>query len=133
MNEQSSLPKGDLVVRTIAMPADANWNGDIFGGWLLSQMDIGGAIAARKISKTRITTIAINSMVFKYPVSIGDTLCCYAELIKKGRTSLQFNINAWVVPAGYNGRVCVTEALFTYVTIDGQGKPIKIIVDKETI
>jgi acyl-CoA thioesterase YciA len=119
-------PEGELVIRTIAMPADANFNGDIFGGWLLSQMDLGGAVAARKLSHSRITTIAIDGMRFRHPVKIGDTVCCYAKLIKVGNTSMTFRVCAWVRPQGVGERAQVTEAVFTYVAIDDAGKPIPV-------
>lgn len=122
-----SMPEGDLVIRTIAMPSDANFNGDIFGGWLLSQMDLGGAVAARKISRSRITTIAIDGMRFHYPVHIGDTVCCYAKLERVGNTSMTFKVCAFVNPQGISDeRHQVTHALFTYVAIDDDGRPIPV-------
>ena len=120
-------PEGDLVIRTVAMPKDTNFNGDIFGGWLLSEMDLGGAIAARKLSKSRITTIAIDGMRFRHPVNVGDTVCCYAKLERVGTTSMTFKIMAWINQEGISEeRFCVTEALFTYVAIDKAGKPIPV-------
>ncbi len=117
-------PKGELVIRTIAMPKDTNFNGDIFGGWLLSEMDLGGAVAARKLAKSRITTVAIDGMRFRYPVHVGDTICCYAKLEKMGTTSMTFKVMAWVNQGGVSDtRHCVTEALFSYVAIDDAGKP----------
>ena len=121
-------PEGELVIRTIAMPKDTNFNGDIFGGWLLAQMDLGGAIAARKLSRSRITTVAIDSMRFRHPVHVGDTVCCHAKLERVGTTSMTYKIIAWVNPMGISEqRCCVTEALFTYVAIDKDGKPIPVI------
>lgn len=120
------VPEGDLVIRTVAMPNDTNFNGDIFGGWLLSEMDLGGAIAARKVSKSRVTTIAIDKMVFKRPVHVGDTLCCYAKLLRVGRTSMTFAISAWILPDGFGEREQVTEAIFTYVAIDEVERPIPV-------
>ncbi len=123
----SCEPEGDLVVRTIAMPKDTNFNGDIFGGWLLSQMDLGGAVAARKLSKSRIVTVAIDGMRFRNPVKVGDTICCYAKLEKIGSTSMSFKIMAWVNEGGISDvRLCVTEALFTYVAIDHEGNKIPV-------
>ncbi|MCX7122178.1 MAG: acyl-CoA thioesterase [Gammaproteobacteria bacterium] len=123
----SSIPEGDLVIRTIAMPKDTNFNGDIFGGWLLSQMDLGGAVAARKLSRSRIVTIAIDAMRFRNPVKVGDTICCYAQLQKIGNTSMTFKLTAWVNEGGVSdSRSCVTEALFTYVSIDEQGNKIPV-------
>lgn len=126
MKSSLQQPEGELVIRTIAMPADTNFNGDIFGGWLLCQMDLGGAIAARKLSNSRITTIAINDLVFKSPVKVGDTLCCYAKLLRVGTKSMTFNINAWSRAQGTGDHLCVTEADFTYVAIDQDGHPIPV-------
>lgn len=126
-SSETLIPEGELVIRTVAMPKDTNFNGDIFGGWLISEMDLGGAIAARKLSKSRITTVAIDSMRFRYPVNVGDTLCCYAKLERVGTTSMTFKIMAWIDAAGISeSRHCVTEALFTYVAINDQGVPIPV-------
>ena len=123
----SSEPEGDLVIRTVAMPKDTNFNGDIFGGWLLSQMDLGGAVSARKLSRTRIVTVAIDGMRFRNPVKVGDTVCCYAKLERIGTTSMTFKIVAWVNEGGISEeRRCVTEALFTYVAIDIEGNKIPV-------
>jgi acyl-CoA thioesterase YciA len=125
-------PKGELVIRTLAMPADTNPSGDIFGGWLLCQMDIGGGIAARGIVEDRVTTIAITSMRFWSPVHVGDTVCVHAELLKIGNTSLTFRITAWAVELYRNRtRRLVTEAEFTYVSIDDNGKPVRISKEKQ--
>ncbi len=88
-------PHGELVIRTIAMPADANANGDIFGGWLLSQMDLGGAIYARNLARSRVTTVAIDAMTFITPVYVGDIVSCHATLLKVGRTSMRIAVEAW--------------------------------------
>jgi acyl-CoA thioesterase YciA len=111
------------VIRTIAMPADANANGDIFGGWLVSQMDLGGAILARTTALSRVTTVAIDAMTFLRPVGVGDTVTCYAQLLKIGRTSMKVSVEAWV--HGYADRTQqqVTSGHFTYVAIDSDGKP----------
>jgi len=116
-------PQGDLVIRTIALPRDTNSNGDIFGGWLISQMDLGGGIAAKELTGGRVTTVAIDFMRFWNPVHVGDTVCCYAQLVKKGTTSLTLEIAAWAAPIQPKKRRCVTHALFTYVSIDENGCP----------
>lgn len=118
-------PKGDLQVRTVAMPADANANGDIFGGWVLSQMDIAGGTAAAQRANGRVATVAVDAMTFHKPVGIGDILCCHAFLAAVGRTSLAFDIEAWSIAAGVyrQERVLVTEGRFTFVAIDAEGKP----------
>ncbi len=125
MAEPDRQPKGDLQVRTVAMPADANPNGDIFGGWVLSQMDIAGGTAAGQRANGRVATVAVDAMTFHKPVRIGDILCCYASLERIGRTSLAYKIEAWAVAAGVyrEERVLVTEGLFTFVAIDAQGRP----------
>ena len=81
-------PRGELQIRTLAMPADANPNGDIFGGWLLSQMDVAGGIFASQRARGRVATVAIDAMAFHLPVNVGDVLCCYADLERRGRTSM---------------------------------------------
>ncbi|AJJ64626.1 acyl-CoA thioester hydrolase YciA [Yersinia aldovae] len=125
MNEQQSLPNGELVLRTLAMPADTNANGDIFGGWLMSQMDIGGAIQAKEIAHGRVVTVRVDGMTFLKPVAVGDVVCCYARCIKTGRSSITINIEVWVKkvssePIGQRYRA--TEAIFTYVAVDDAGK-----------
>jgi len=120
------IPKGDLALRTIALPKDTNSDGDIFGGWLLSQMDLGGGLAAREIAQNRVTTVAIDKMRFWHPVKVGDTVCCYAELLKIGNTSVTLNITAWAATFCREKRVCVTEAIFTYVSINEHNEPVRI-------
>ncbi len=127
MATQSEQPKGELAVRTLAMPADTNPNGDIFGGWVLSQMDIAGAIIAGKEAKGRTVTVQVETMTFHRPVHVGDVLCCYVEVIKIGNTSLKLKIEAWAMRNFDPDRVKVTEGIFTYVAIDENRKPRPII------
>ena len=116
-------PHGELVIRTIAMPADTNPNGDIFGGWLMSQMDLGAAIYAKNISRRRVTTVAVDGMSFLNPVNVGDVVNCHASLLKVGRTSIRVGVEAWV-QRGSDGKLLrVTAGVFTYVAIDDQGRP----------
>lgn len=120
------LPRGDLVLRTLAMPADTNANGDIFGGWLMSQMDLGGAIQAKEIAHGRVVTVRVDGMTFLKPVAVGDVVCCYASCIKRGKTSITINIEVWIKkvasePIGQ--RYKATEAVFIYVAVDSAGKP----------
>ncbi|AJJ10314.1 thioesterase superfamily protein [Yersinia rohdei] len=122
---EQALPNGELVLRTLAMPADTNANGDIFGGWLMSQMDIGGAIQAKEIAQGRVVTVRVDGMTFLKPVAVGDVVCCYARCIKTGRSSITINIEVWVKkvssePIGQRYRA--TEAVFTYVAVDDAGK-----------
>ena len=111
------------MVRTIAMPADTNSNGDIFGGWLLSQMDLGGAVLARNLAHSRVVTVAIEAMSFIYPVFVGDIVTCYASRQSTGRTSMKIDIEAWVQRQTDGSLHRVTEGLFTYVAIDETGRP----------
>nr|WP_287799306.1 acyl-CoA thioesterase [Acidiphilium sp.] len=110
-------------MRAIAMPADANANGDIFGGWLMSQMDLGGSNLAGRIAHGRIATVAVDAMSFIRPVKIGDEVSVYAELLKVGRTSIQVNVEAWRRARDSASERRVTKAVFTFVAIDSEGRP----------
>lgn len=116
-------PEGELTLRTLAMPADVNVNGDIFGGWVLSQMDIAGGIVAGERARGRVATVAVDAMKFIRPVKVGDVLCIYAQVERVGRTSLGIGIEAWVLRDRIGEREKVTEAVFTFVAIDEQGRP----------
>lgn len=122
----TSKPRGEVVVKTIAMPADTNRYGDMFGGWLVSQMDLGGAVLAHKCSHTRMTTVAIDRMVFIRPVYVGDVVCCYAEIAKRGKTSVGINVEVWVERFMQENVEKVTEGLFTYVALDEASRPTPI-------
>ena len=125
MADDQIAPRGELAIRTVAMPADTNASGDIFGGWLLAQMDIAGGITAGKRSNGRVATVAIDSMQFHRPVLVGDVLCAYADLLKVGTTSMAYRVEAWVVRQSAE-RVKVTEGVFTYVAIDKDRQPRKV-------
>jgi len=116
-------PHGDLTVRLMAMPSDTNANGDIFGGWVLSQMDQAGGIAATERSQGRVVTIAVEAMTFIRPVKVGDVLCVYTSVDRVGRTSLKLHIEAWARPFHTHLREKVTDAYFTFVAIDENGRP----------
>lgn len=105
------------------MPADANGNGDIFGGWLMSQMDLGASILARGTAQSRVTTVAVDGMTFLRPVNVGDVITCYGRLLAVGRTSMKIRIEAWVQRATEASLLQVTEGTFTCVAIDGNGRP----------
>ncbi|WP_068118245.1 acyl-CoA thioesterase [Tropicimonas marinistellae] len=122
MNDPDT-PHGELTLRTLAMPADVNTNGDIFGGWVLGQMDIAAGITARDRANGRVTTVAVDAMKFIRPVKVGDVLCIYTEVSRVGRSSMGIGIEAWVRRGGYNAREKVTEAIFTFVAIDENGRP----------
>jgi acyl-CoA thioesterase YciA len=116
-------PTGDLTIRTLAMPADTNQNGDIFGGWLLSQMDLGGGIFVSKLAQTRTVTVAIDAMNFRKAVYVGDVVSVHATLVRLGRTSITVRIEAWVLRRNESLPILVTDGNFTYVSIDDQGHP----------
>ncbi|MCK5941380.1 MAG: acyl-CoA thioester hydrolase YciA [Planctomycetes bacterium] len=127
-SDASPTPDGDLLLRTSAMPADTNSNGDIFGGWLLSQMDIAGGILAKEVCRGRCVTVAIDGMKFLAPVQVGDVVCCYGRLVKVGSTSMTIDLEVWVRPIlreteQDRARFKVTEARFVYVAIDADRKP----------
>ena len=118
-----SQPCGDLSIRTLAMPADTNQNGDIFGGWLLSQMDIGGGIFASRVANSRTVTVAIDAMNFRKPVFVGDVVSVHANLVRVGKTSITVRLEAWVMRRKETNSILVTDGNFTYVSIDDQGHP----------
>ena len=120
-----SLPDGsELVLRVMPLPADVNGNGDIFGGWLMAQVDLAGAVLPARIAKGRIATVAVNQFIFKQPVSVGDLVSFYARVTRIGNTSITVHVEVFAErnPANLE-TVKVTEANLTYVAIDGQGKP----------
>lgn len=118
-----SEPRGELALRTLAMPADANPNGDIFGGWLMAQMDIAGGITAFSRAAGRVATVAVDGFTFHLPVQVGDVLCCYADIINTGHTSITIRVEAWVLrQREKKRREKVTEGIFTFVAIDDNRK-----------
>ena len=121
----TSLPDGsELVLRVMPLPADVNGNGDIFGGWLMAQVDLAGAVLPSRIAKGRIATVAVNEFIFKQPVSVGDLVSFYARVVRVGNTSITVHVEVFAErnPANLQ-TVKVTEANLTYVAIDGGGKP----------
>lgn len=115
-------PIGTLAIRTLAMPADTNPAGDIFGGWLLSQMDIAGGLTAGFRAKGRVATVAVKAMEFHQPVHVGDVVCCYGHIERVGTTSISVRVQAWVIRGQESReRTKVTEGLFTFVAIDADG------------
>ncbi|KLV11353.1 MULTISPECIES: acyl-CoA thioester hydrolase YciA [Photobacterium] len=126
MTAENNVPRGQLLLRTLAMPADTNANGDIFGGWIMSQLDLAGAILAKEISGGRVVTVSVDSIAFKAPVSVGDVVCCYGECKRIGNTSMSVALEVWVKPVAHDGigdRYRVCEATFNYVAIDSNGRP----------
>lgn len=120
------VPRGELAIRTLAMPADTNPAGDIFGGWVLAQMDVAGGVEARRVAGGRVATVAIDAMTFHLPVFVGDVVCCYADLKRTGRTSVAIHVETWALRGGAGERVLVTEGLFTYVAIGDDRRPREI-------
>lgn len=118
---ETTEPHGELALRTLAMPADVNVSGDIFGGWVLAQMDIAAGMAAGQRAQGRVATIAVDAMKFIRPVRVGDVLCIYTHIARVGTSSMAINIEAWVLRDRIGAREKVTEAVFTFVAIDSDG------------
>ena len=116
-------PDTHPVIRTIAMPADTNPEGDIFGGWLMSQMDLAAGNAAARRAKGRCATVAVESMAFVEPVRVGDEVTVWADLVRVGRTSMTFHVSAWRRARTGTAVSKVTDAMFTFVALDGDGRP----------
>jgi len=116
-------PTSEATIRTVAMPADLNAAGDVFGGWLLSQMDLAGGSAAGQRAGGRVVTVAIDAMHFHKPMKLGDVLSCYCLLEKTGRTSLTYRVEAWARRRTGGSSEKITEGRFTYVSVDAEGRP----------
>lgn len=134
--KKQSTPIGRPVLRTLAMPADTNPHGDIFGGWIMAQMDIAGGILAREITCSRVVTVAVETIVFIKPVHVGDVVCCYGDVVKIGTTSVTINLEVWVQPAHETPtqriqELQVTKAAFTYVSVDKDG--VKQPIDRSCV
>ena len=119
----SDEPQGELTIRTLAMPGDQNPSGDIFGGWVISQMDIAGGVCASERAQCRVVTVALDSMHFIRPVKTGDVLCVYTEIERIGTSSLDIHVEAWAQRDRSRRRVKVTEAKFTFVALGADGRP----------
>ncbi|BCA96994.1 acyl-CoA thioesterase [Legionella antarctica] len=122
------VPKGELTIQTLAMPLSTNANGDIFGGWIVSQMDLAAGVLAKRLSQGRVATVAINSMTFLKPVHVGDVISCHVELIKQGNTSLTIGVEVWALPTTQAERYQVTEGVFVFVAIDENRKPRQVSI-----
>ncbi len=122
--EVQLLPEGrEPTLRVVPMPSDANYTGDIFGGWIMSQVDIAGAIPAIELAKGRVATVAVNSFVFKQPVMIGDVVSFYAKVVRVGRTSITVDVEVYARRRALPEVVKVTEATLTYVAVDDERRP----------
>ena len=126
-SSEEHAPRGELTVRLIAMPRDTNSNGDIFGGWVISQMDQAGGIRAAEKAQGRVVTVAIEAMTFIRPVRVGDVLSVYTAVDHVGRTSLKLHIEAWAQRFRTHHREKVTDATFTFVAIDADGRPRPVV------
>lgn len=120
---QRTTDRGEPTIRTVPMPADSNANGDIFGGWVLSQMDIAGGVAASRVARGRTVTVAVEAMKFHRPVAVGDLVSLYTEILRIGATSITVRIETIVNRRGAGAEITVTEGTFVYVAIDDQGRP----------
>ncbi len=123
---QNCPPNKQPTIRTVPMPADVNANGDIFGGWVMSQMDIAGGVLASELAKGRVVTVAVEAMRFLKPIAVGDLVSLYATLKKKGNTSVSIHIETWSLRRDKTQMVMVTEGTFVYVAINDSGKPREI-------
>jgi acyl-CoA thioesterase YciA len=123
---------GEPRIKIVAMPKDTNPSGNIFGGWIMSQIDVAGSLAAREVNPERVVTVAVNSMTFKEPVYIGDVLCCYAKITQIGTSSIQTRVEVVAERMGESGQTCVhvTSAVITYVSVDKEGKKKPLHVSK---
>jgi acyl-CoA thioesterase YciA len=115
-------PRGELSLQTVAMPRDTNANGDIFGGWLVSQMDLAAMVAATRVARGRAVTVAINGMAFYTPVHVGAVVSCYTEVLDIGRSSIRINVEAWITQKDSFEQMKVTEGQFVFVAIDKNGR-----------
>jgi acyl-CoA thioesterase YciA len=124
--DSSPLPQGDLALQTVAMPKDTNANGDIFGGWLLSQMDIAGGIAAAEVANGRVATVAIDGMAFLTPVHVGAVVTCYTDILEVGRSSIRIMVEVWIASKHDGEPLKVTEGEFVFVAIDENGRTRRV-------
>ena len=121
--EAAGAPRGLLASRVLAMPTDTNPKGDIFGGWIMSMMDMAGKMSATTVANGRVVTVAVDSIVFRQPVKVGDVVCCYTDIVRTGRSSITLSIEVWAMRQGQGDRLKVTDATFTFVAIDDDGRP----------
>ena len=120
--DDTPKPTGELSLQTVAMPRDTNANGDIFGGWLVSQMDLAAMVAATRVAGGRAVTVAINGMAFYTPVHVGAVVSCYTDVLEIGRSSIRINVEAWITAKDSFDQVKVTEGEFVFVAIDQNGR-----------
>jgi acyl-CoA thioesterase YciA len=121
-SNRQTEPAGELASRTLAMPANTNPMGDMFGGWIMSLMDAAGAMTAMREAHGRVVTVAVSNITFHQPVKVGDVVCCYTSITRLGRTSVTLDVEVWVLRQGQGERERVTSAEFTFVAIDAEGR-----------
>ncbi len=126
--DDTPLPCGELALQTLAMPADTNPSGDIFGGWLMSQMDLAGSITASRRAQGRTATVAVTGMAFLTPVKVGSVVSCYTDIVEVGRSSIRINVEVWINP--HKEPVKVTEGEFVFVAIDDRGRT-RVVPDED--
>lgn len=122
MSKNDISPTGAPAIRTLAMPGDTNPNGDIFGGWVMSQMDLAGGITAGWRAQGRVATVGVEAMSFLQPVRVGDVVCVYTDIVREGNTSMAIKVELWALRRATLKREKVTEGIFTFVAIDENGK-----------
>lgn len=130
MPDRDDRPTGELTLRTLAMPADANAAGDIFGGWVMAQMDLASGIRAAERAKGRVVTAAVREMSFAKPMKVGDTLCVYTQVVRVGRTSMTLKVEAWAQRYLTDVMEKVTDAGFVMVALDAEGRPTPVPAEK---
>lgn len=123
---EPAAPEGEITLQTLAMPADTNANGDIFGGWLMGQMDLGASVLARRRARGRVATVAVEAMQFHRAVKVGDVVAIHSAMLSEGRSSMRIAVEVWVTRQPEGTRIRVTEATFTFVAIgeDGLSRPL---------
>jgi acyl-CoA thioesterase YciA len=119
-------PRGELASRTLAMPANTNPHGDIFGGWIMALMDAAASMTAATYSERSVVTVAVTNILFLQPVQVGDAVCCYTDPVRVGRTSVTLNVEVWVRRHGREVRIPVTQAEFTFVALNDEGRPASL-------
>jgi acyl-CoA thioesterase YciA len=120
--DSAPIPQGELALQTVAMPRDTNANGDIFGGWLMSQMDLAGSITATEVAGGRVATVAIDGMAFLTPVHVGAVVSCYCDVLEIGRSSIRIVVEVWINSKHDGEPIKVTEGEFVFVAIDEKGR-----------
>ncbi len=125
--DAAAEPRGELSLRTVAMPADTNPAGHIFGGWLMSLMDLSAGMAGGAVAKGRVATKAVSELTFLQPVHVGDVVCCYTNVTRVGRTSIAVHVEAWVLRRNQPPRMKVTAAEFVMVALDSEGRPRPVL------